>query len=415
MAGSCSSARASATFCRMPFDSSAARVDARAGQLEHLEQRDRSCGRRARGRTGRRRRCRFSRTVSRSQSPGASVRNPIRRRSADAGRARERHAVDRDVPLVGAISPASIRSVVVLPAPFGPSSATISDRAHLERDVVDDDARAEPPGEAACAANHERGRSAIRPDGTPAIELVQPGRHEQAAVGAEEQAVRRHDARGAELDGANLVAVAIVHVRVGHDERNPEAAGAVDRRGADRRRDERQFAVARLPLRPLRRQAATSSSISRPCTRRSKTSRPSASYFWNTGSPVWKTKKKPPSGSTSGMPLFSARWTSRSSSWPVRAGGRTSGSRRRCRSYSVTSAPVSGCDIRIDVPVYCSDPMPLSTTLLDHDARLHPARQEEAADAEAGRREDLDALAVVRRVGDGEGPVRRRRRTRSDR
>src|SRR5262252_6766210 len=31
-------------------------------------------------------------------------------------------------PLVGAINPASIRSVVVLPAPFGPSSATISDR-----------------------------------------------------------------------------------------------------------------------------------------------------------------------------------------------------------------------------------------------------------------------------------------------
>src|SRR5262245_66639686 len=31
-------------------------------------------------------------------------------------------------PLVGAIKPASIRSVVVLPAPFGPSSATISDR-----------------------------------------------------------------------------------------------------------------------------------------------------------------------------------------------------------------------------------------------------------------------------------------------
>ena len=25
------------------------------------------------------------------------------------------------------------------------------------------------------------------------------------------------------------------------------------------------------------------------------------------------------------------------------------------------SAPVSGCDIRIDVPVYCSEPMPFST------------------------------------------------------
>src|SRR3989475_4189422 len=33
------------------------------------------------------------------------------------------------VPLVGAMSPASIRIVVVLPAPLGPSSATISDRS----------------------------------------------------------------------------------------------------------------------------------------------------------------------------------------------------------------------------------------------------------------------------------------------
>ena len=32
-------------------------------------------------------------------------------------------------PLVGAINPPSILIVVVLPAPFGPSSATISDRA----------------------------------------------------------------------------------------------------------------------------------------------------------------------------------------------------------------------------------------------------------------------------------------------
>ena len=32
-------------------------------------------------------------------------------------------------PELGSINPASIRSVVVLPAPFGPSSATISPRA----------------------------------------------------------------------------------------------------------------------------------------------------------------------------------------------------------------------------------------------------------------------------------------------
>src|SRR5438045_4953820 len=63
------------------------------------------------------------------------------------------------------------------------------------------------------------------------------------------------------------------------------------------------------------------------------------------------------------MPLFNARCSSRSSSCPV--------ARRRpnvrwtppFRSYSATSAPVSGCDIRIEVPVYCSDPMPFSTLL----------------------------------------------------
>src|SRR5437762_4484957 len=63
------------------------------------------------------------------------------------------------------------------------------------------------------------------------------------------------------------------------------------------------------------------------------------------------------------MPLFSARCSSRSSSCPV--------ARRRpnvrwtppFRSYSATSAPVSGCDIRIEAPVYCSDPMPFSTLL----------------------------------------------------
>src|SRR6185295_14357825 len=59
---------------------------------------------------------------------GDSVRNPIRVRSAPpVARVSWRPSIAID-PLVGAIKPASIRSVVVLPAPFGPSSATISDR-----------------------------------------------------------------------------------------------------------------------------------------------------------------------------------------------------------------------------------------------------------------------------------------------
>ena len=69
---------------------------------------------------------RFSRTVSRSHSPGASVRKPMRLRSAlPVARPRRIPSMVTD-PLVGAISPASIRIVVVLPAPLGPSSATIS-------------------------------------------------------------------------------------------------------------------------------------------------------------------------------------------------------------------------------------------------------------------------------------------------
>ena len=43
--------------------------------------------------------------------------------------------------------------------------------------------------------------------------------------------------------------------------------------------------------------------------------------------------------------------------------------------------------------------------VLDHDARLQAAGQQKAADAEPGGREDLDALPVVRRVGDDEGAV----------
>ncbi len=71
---------------------------------------------------------RFSRTVSRSQRPGDSVRNPIRLRSAEPVARVSCTPSMATEPLVGAISPASILIVVVLPAPFGPSSATISPR-----------------------------------------------------------------------------------------------------------------------------------------------------------------------------------------------------------------------------------------------------------------------------------------------
>jgi hypothetical protein len=67
---------------------------------------------------------------------------------------------------------------------------------------------------------------------------------------AEKQAVRRDDAGAAELDGANLVAIGVVDVRIGHHERDPEMSGAVDRRGADERRHQRHLAFARSPLRP---------------------------------------------------------------------------------------------------------------------------------------------------------------------
>ena len=83
---------------------------------------------------------------------------------------------------------------------------------------------------------------------------------------------------------------------------------AIDCRRADRGLHERQLAVARpCAVGQVVGSWSTSPSISRPWMRRSNTQRAVASYFCNTGSPVWKTKKKPPAGSTSGMPLFSAR------------------------------------------------------------------------------------------------------------
>ena len=66
------------------------------------------------------------RTVSRSQSPGASVSSPTLPRASAAVASDSSTPSIEMRPAVGRINPASIRMVVVLPAPFGPSSATIS-------------------------------------------------------------------------------------------------------------------------------------------------------------------------------------------------------------------------------------------------------------------------------------------------
>ena len=76
-------------------------------------------------------------------------------------------------------------------------------------------------------------RAALRPCATKGRELEQPRRHENPAALAEKQAARRHDAGAAELDGADLVAVAIEDVGVRHRERDPQLAVAIDRGGAD--------------------------------------------------------------------------------------------------------------------------------------------------------------------------------------
>ena len=70
------------------------------------------------------------RAGSRSHSPGASVSKPTRAR-ADADVAAETSMLAMETrPEVGRINPASIRRVVVLPAPFGPRSETISPAWH---------------------------------------------------------------------------------------------------------------------------------------------------------------------------------------------------------------------------------------------------------------------------------------------
>ena len=127
-AGSCMSARASATFCRIPFDSSAARVDARSGQLEEFQHAiDRAVGARDAVQPG------IHPQVLANGQPvpesGRFGQESDAAAKSGAGCRRERDAADAHGSARRRDQPPSIRIVVVLPAPFGPRSATISERA----------------------------------------------------------------------------------------------------------------------------------------------------------------------------------------------------------------------------------------------------------------------------------------------
>ena len=125
------------------------------------------------------------------------------------------------VPPLGRISPASIRSVVVLPAPFGPSRAKISPGASSKE--TSSTATRSPKRRVRCDAvsidEPRRPRSSRRPRirivfvfVDPFVsswlrpELVAARRDQQAAVGGEEEARRADDAGGGELHRPDLVA-----------------------------------------------------------------------------------------------------------------------------------------------------------------------------------------------------------------
>ena len=75
-------------------------------------------------------------------------------------------------PLLGASNPASMRRVVVLPAPLGPRSPKISPGLHIERGVFDGDARAEAPRQVR-GGNHRRPRRASVAR-NPSVEATRP-------------------------------------------------------------------------------------------------------------------------------------------------------------------------------------------------------------------------------------------------
>ena len=163
------------------------------------------------------------------------------------------------VPLVGAIRPAIIRSVVVLPAPFGPSRATISPRATLNvtslttirgpklrisRDVA-------ITGVSSQIREPSYGRlpALWRRSPRTRIELEQTGRDEQPAFRREVKAGGCDQIDAAELHRADLVAVRVEDVGERIRERDPELSLAIDCRSAHRRPNHRQFAVLSRPSR----------------------------------------------------------------------------------------------------------------------------------------------------------------------
>src|SRR5580765_948340 len=177
------------------------------------------------------------------------------------------------LPPEGSISPVSIRSVVVLPAPFGPSSAKISPGAssnetsstatRASKRRVRCDATNVDIETTKTLVNHDLYLRALRVLrgsirlcvllAPVRIEFVAAGGHEDVAGAREEQACRADDSGRAELDGPRLVAVRIVHIRVRHDHRHPELSLRIDRRRTDHRLHERHFAIFDTPRGPLRR------------------------------------------------------------------------------------------------------------------------------------------------------------------
>ena len=141
------------------------------------------------------------------------MRNPIRPRNRDAVLSRESSqpsTVTR--PDEGSISPASIRSVVVLPAPFGPSSAKISPGTRSNE--TSSTATRVPNRRVRWWAVRDTGRTsgALPAKSAARVEFVTARRHQQAAILREEEARRADDSGGGELNRTALVSLRVVHV-----------------------------------------------------------------------------------------------------------------------------------------------------------------------------------------------------------
>src|SRR5438874_7441412 len=124
--GSCKRARANATRLRCPVERPCAFSPARPAMSKRSSM-SRAC-RSASTRDIPRIRAgitTFSRSVRRSSRPAVSVSTPVRRRTASPSATGSRPST-RLVPASGRRTPLSNRTVVVLPAPLGPSSATTS-------------------------------------------------------------------------------------------------------------------------------------------------------------------------------------------------------------------------------------------------------------------------------------------------